>query len=105
MCTITLPLHKKFYMSPLCLTTQKVTFLAFFVEFSFLAKIIQLGAYSSGVCEVVVTNSLDSDTEETDHSLNELAVSSHSLEKFAFLDFYTEPDDNPTDYCALYGRQ
>ena len=54
---------------------------------------------------MVVTNSLGSDTEETDHSLNELAVSSHSLEKFVSLDFYTEPDHNSTDYCALYGRQ
>ena len=30
--------------------------------------------YSSGVCEVVVTNSLGSDTEETDHSLNHLEL-------------------------------
>ena len=61
--------------------------------------------YSSDVCEVVVTNSLGSDTEETDHSLDEQVVRSHSLEKFVSLDFYTEPDDNSTDYCALYGRQ
>ena len=45
-------------------------------------------------------------TEDLSNELAELAVNSHSFEnsfdlilgKFASLDFYTEPDDNSTDY-------